>query len=76
MQIHRSIHLEPIYVVGSHGEFVEAISQTLRDTGAKYPDRMDLNVTHISHSMAFDPSGMQHWSAFVTVEVRSDKEDR
>jgi hypothetical protein len=63
------INLEPIYIVGTHEEFVGAIGDKLTELLDRSPDDATLNGTNVSHALAIDPSGQMHWSAFVTAEV-------
>ncbi|MCW2783368.1 MAG: hypothetical protein JWR35_3819 [Marmoricola sp.] len=74
MGIQRSIHMEPVYVVGSHQEFVDTISDKLSARFAEHPGRTSLSVNQLSHSMAFGPDGTQHWSAFVIVQIDSERD--
>jgi hypothetical protein len=72
MEIHRRVDLEPIYVVGSHEEFVAAIGNKLTEVldGA---DLTTLRVTNVSHTLAIDSSGQMHWSALISMETTRER---
>jgi hypothetical protein len=65
----RSINLEPVYVRGTHQEFVDAVGDKIGELIDRNPDGADFEVTGFSHTLAFSPSGEMHWSGFMTAEL-------
>jgi hypothetical protein len=59
-----SIHLEPVYVVGEHEEFIQALSDKLEALGANGT----LDLHEVSHSVT-SHEGHLHWSALITATV-------
>jgi hypothetical protein len=68
MALEKNINLEPIYVVGSHEDFVTAIGDKPTELMDRQPAGAALNVTNVSHAVA-SHDGELHWSAFVTAEI-------
>lgn len=66
--INRFLHLEPVYVEGSHQEFIDAIGDKIKGVNERSGAAASL-VTNISHAFAFAPDGALHWSGFLTIEV-------
>jgi hypothetical protein len=60
--------LEPIYVVGTHEDFMTAMTnklEELRDSGAG----RTLVLTNVSHALAIAANGEMHWSALICGSV-------
>lgn len=60
------ITAEPIYVVGSHEEFMTALASKLESIA----ENGVLTIEHLSHAVA-SHDGELHWSALITGSVQT-----
>jgi hypothetical protein len=70
MMLHRHRHvLEPVYVRGSHEEFMDAINEKLQGVMEPHAPVDSLEINNVSHALAIAPDGEMHWSALLSIDV-------
>lgn len=74
-RVHTHVHLEPVYVVGTHEEFIDALGKKLTDLVDDAPGGARFKVNQITHTLAFDADGRAHWSALFNAEITVRDDD-
>lgn len=68
-------HLETVYVVGTHDEFVSALGDKIEELFDKTADAASVAVRNVSHALAIDGDGRMHWSAIIDAHAHLDEDE-